>query len=100
MLGVGRVCAENLEEDYVAAGQREKRAQSKVRRRTTWMQAKWKMSCRGNAYINRNGFNIVLYRRFRGWARGVCEPVRSDDFMPKLSELSDYDKPDNFGIKR
>lgn len=68
VLGVGRVCAEHMEEDYVGARQREKQAVSLASRRSRWMNTEWRRSKRGNHYINRNGFNIVLYERFDGWA--------------------------------
>ena len=37
------------------------------------MQAQWKESARGNRYINRNGFNVVLYRRSGRWAYRIEE---------------------------
>ena len=73
MLGVGRVCAGKMEEDYTAAQQREKRAQSIARRRTTWMKAKWRTSSKGNSFINRNGLNIVVYPSFRRWGYQIRE---------------------------
>ena len=73
VLGVGAVCARNMEDDYTAALEREKRAQSKARRLTTWMNGKWRTSAKGNSFINRNGFNIVLYRGYGGWAYQIKE---------------------------
>ena len=73
VLGVGSVCAGHMEEDYTAAQERERQAKSKVNRRTRWMQAQWKESARGNRYINRNGFNVVLYRRSGRWAYRIEE---------------------------
>ena len=68
VLSVGRVCAGNMEEDYAGARHREQQAKSLPGRRSRWMKARWRQSPRGNLYINRNGFNIVLYQRFDGWA--------------------------------
>ena len=73
VLGVSSVCAGHMEEDYTAAQERERQAKSKVNRRTRWMQAQWKESARGNRYINRNGFNVVLYRRSGRWAYRIEE---------------------------
>ena len=67
VLGVGSVCAGYMEEDYAAAHKREKRAQSIARRRTTWMNAKWRTSSNGNSFLNRKGFNIVVSSRFGPW---------------------------------
>ena len=65
-LGVGAVCSGNMEEDYAAALKREKRAQSIAGRRARWMNARWRISAKGNSFINRNGFNIVVSSSFRG----------------------------------
>ena len=73
MLGVGSVCAGNMEEDYPAAQERERRAISRADRLTRWMNAEWKESRNGNSYINRAGFNIVLYRYLGRWAYRITE---------------------------
>ena len=67
-LGVGSVCAGHMEGDYAAARQREQRARALPTRQSRWMNAKWRQSQKGNLYINRKGFNIVLYERYGGWA--------------------------------
>ena len=73
VLGVGNVCAGNMEEDYTAPEEREKRARSIADRRTRWMNAKWRTSSKGNSYINRNGFNIVVIRSFGRWRYWIKE---------------------------
>ena len=76
VLGVGSVCAENMEVDYKAAKEREKRAKSVAGRRTRWMNAKWRTSAKGDCFINRNGFNINVSSRFRGWSYLIREIKR------------------------
>ena len=73
VLGVGSVCAGNMEEDYAAAQEREKRAKSITERRKTWMNDKWKTAKTGNSYKNRDGFNIVVSRRYGSWGYLVRE---------------------------
>ena len=73
VLGVGSVCAENMEEDYTAARERETKARSLAERRARWMKTEWRTSRKGNPYINRQGFNIALYRVPRGWAYRIRE---------------------------
>ena len=73
VLGVGRVCASNMEEDYTAARKREKRAANRAKRRAKWMSTEWNESMKGNHYINRQGFNIVLFSRFDGWAYRITD---------------------------
>ena len=73
VLGVGSVCAGHMEEDYIAARERERQARSKANRRARWMNAEWRNSLRGNSYINRNGFNVVLHRSPDRWAYRILE---------------------------
>ena len=74
VLGVGSVCAGNMEEDYAAAQERERKAQSMAGRRTRWMKSnKWLMSSKGNPYMNRNGFNIVVSLRYGRWGYLIRE---------------------------
>ena len=73
MLGVGSVCAGNMEENYAAPKERESRAISIAARRKRWMEAEWRESERGNSFINRDGCNIVLYRRSGRWAYRIEE---------------------------
>ncbi|MDE0131081.1 MAG: hypothetical protein OXQ32_02310 [bacterium] len=68
VLGAGSVCAGHMEGDYAAPQQREKQAISLAARRSRWMNTKWRQSAKGNPYLNRSGFNIVLYPSGRHWA--------------------------------
>ncbi len=72
VLGVGQVCASHMEEDYTAARSREKKAKSVAQRRANWMSTEWRESSKGNHYINRQGFNIVLFSGYEGWAYRVA----------------------------
>ena len=65
VLGVGSVCAGNMEEDYAAAQERERKGQSMAGRRTRWMNGGWRTSANGNLFRNKNGFNIVVSRKIR-----------------------------------
>ena len=73
VLGVGSVCAGHIEENYKAAQEREREAKSIAKRRMRWMKAPWKKSLKGNSYINRNGFNVVMYRSSGRWAYRIRE---------------------------
>lgn len=43
------------------------------------MNAEWRTSRKGNEYLNREGFNVVVYRAGRGWAYRIqkCESAHS-----------------------
>ena len=60
-IGVGCVCAEHMENDYVNPRLREKRLRSRTRRRRTWSNREWRVSEKGNPYINTEGFNLAIF---------------------------------------
>jgi hypothetical protein len=60
-LGVGCVCAEHMEEDYIGPRLREKNLRSKVQRRQTWAKRDWHISAKRNLYLNTEGFNLTLF---------------------------------------
>jgi hypothetical protein len=62
-LGVGCVCAEHMEQDYVAPRAREKQLKSRTRRRKTWAEREWQVSARGNSYLNTEGFNLTVFEK-------------------------------------
>src|SRR5712671_5791071 len=47
-LGVGCVCAEHMEQDYVRPRLREQNLRSKSQRRKTWIRRNWRTSAKGN----------------------------------------------------
>jgi hypothetical protein len=51
-LGCGCVCAGRMEEDYEGARRREAVFRSVTARRHGWLSRKWRMSSKGNPYIN------------------------------------------------
>lgn len=67
-LEVGCICAEHMEEDYVRPREREKRLKRAARRRVSWAKRTWKISRRGDPYINTEGFNLTVYPKDAGWA--------------------------------
>lgn len=60
-LGVGRICAGHMENDYVQPRLREKRLLSKSRRRDSWSKRTWSVSAKGNPYLNTEGFNLTVF---------------------------------------
>jgi hypothetical protein len=61
-LEVGCVCAEHMEGDYVGPRRREATLKNAAARRARWLTRQWKMSAKGNPYLNVDGINIVLFQ--------------------------------------
>lgn len=73
-LGVGCVCAENMENDYQRPRQRERALQNLNRRRSNWIRRKWRTSYKGNQYLNTDGMNITVYRTVSGgWGARIVD---------------------------
>ena len=62
-LAVGCICAENMENDYEAPRRREQTLRNAAQRRRRWLGRKWKVSAKGNSYLNTDGLNITVFRR-------------------------------------
>ncbi len=60
-LGVGCIYAENMENDKVNPGRREKKLKTKARRRKKWSNREWRTSIKGNPYLNTEGFNLTIF---------------------------------------
>ncbi|MCG8625184.1 MAG: hypothetical protein MJE68_24700 [Proteobacteria bacterium] len=84
-LAVGCVCAGNMEEDYVAAKNREKGLVSNARRKEKWLQRNWKISAKGNSYIKtRDGFHVVTYKKYDGtWGARITNCMTGEVQMSK-----------------
>ena len=64
-LGVGCVCAEHMESNYEAPRRRERALRNVAQRRRRWLSRKWKVSAKGNAYLNTDGLNITIFQKRR-----------------------------------
>jgi hypothetical protein len=64
-LGVGCICAEHMEQDHIGPSLREKKLRSKAQRRKTWGNRDWRISARGNIYLNTEGFNLTVFETSR-----------------------------------
>lgn len=67
ILSVGCICAENMEEDRIRPREREKRLRGLASRRRSWPRRQWRVSAKGNAYVNAEGFNLVVAQAQGGW---------------------------------
>lgn len=82
-LGCGCVCAGRMEEDYEGAERREIVLRNAGGRRKRWLSRAWRVSGKGNAYLNVDGYNVVVYPiagsvwRFRVTNRATSDAISS-----------------------
>lgn len=56
-----------MSEDYDEPKRRETRLRNRAARRTRWLQRKWRVSAKGNGYLNVEGYNLVVYSKANRW---------------------------------
>ena len=61
VLGCGCICAGRMEEDYAGAHEREKSLRNAAGRKRQWLDRIWRLSSKGNSYINAGGYNVVVF---------------------------------------
>jgi hypothetical protein len=70
-LRFGCICAGHMEEDLIGARRREAAFKSERQRRARWLRRTWRVSARGNEYLNDDGFNVVVFVRGPFWSARV-----------------------------
>lgn len=58
---VGCVCAEKMSGDYEGPKRREAKLRNRAVRRTRWLQRKWRVSAKGNSFLNVDGHNLGVH---------------------------------------
>lgn len=93
VLGVGCICAENMEQDYRSPREREKRLQNAQRKRKNWLSRKgWRLSKKGNPTIRTDGYRITIYQlENRSWT-GVIENLATGERHWARREYQTEDK--------
>ena len=60
-LRVGRICAQNLSEDYINPRIKEAALKSKAKRKENWLARRWQVSTSGNDYIKIDKRILVVF---------------------------------------
>jgi hypothetical protein len=79
----GCVCAGNMESDTVAAKEREHRAKSLEARRRRWVEKVWRVSRRGNPFLNVDRFNVALFRKEGAWSGRIEDKTSGKTIFAK-----------------
>lgn len=66
-IAVGCVCASKMEQNSKAARKREQAMQNLGKRRKTFLRRSWRVSERGNEYLNIKGVNVGVFRSGPGF---------------------------------
>ncbi len=60
-LRVGCICAGKMTDDYIGPRNREKELRNRSVRRGNWLKRNWRVSSKGNDFLNVQGHNIVIF---------------------------------------
>jgi hypothetical protein len=66
-LGVGRVCAGHMEQDLGRAEQRDRLMVSRSGKRKRWLSRTWRISQKGNEWLQADGYRVTVYPRQGRW---------------------------------
>jgi len=77
-LSVGCICAGKMTGDYEAAERREAVLKNKAARKARWLTRKWRLSTKGNPYLNIDGNNIGVHRKGTRWAYRIDQSFGID----------------------
>jgi len=94
VLRVGRVCAENMEDDYSGAKKREAFLKSRIKKRDRWVERKWKISKNGNDWIEADGYIVIVMEQNYCWKAVI---KNKDETFKKWSE-GEYNSPDEIKL--
>jgi hypothetical protein len=67
------------------AAEKKQRVKRIARRRERWEQRQWRLSGRGNPYLNVNGFHIVVFHRDFRWSIRIMDRQNEEAHFSKKS---------------
>jgi hypothetical protein len=97
-LDCGCVCAGHMEDDYVNAQARERWMHNVNSRRKNWLTRAWRTSRKGNAFLNTDGCNIVVFELGSGYGYRIEHIDTERSFKSKrfpsekTAKLAAFDK--------
>jgi hypothetical protein len=84
-LACGCVCAGHMEQDLAAARGRDETMRSRAGKRMRWLTRSWKISAKGNDWLQADGFRITIFKRNGGWAAAVVAVDRPLKYFSRRS---------------
>lgn len=89
-LACGCVCAGRMEEDYVGAQERERVLRNAAGRKRRWLNRAWRVSSKGNPFINADGYNIVVFPAGgAGWGFRITNRATDDSVQSQKLLLTE-----------
>jgi hypothetical protein len=82
-LDCGCICASNMESDRAAAPERERQARNQQARRQGWLKRQWKISEKGNEYLNVDGCNVVVFPVGDKWRARIAQQLGDHSRLSK-----------------
>jgi hypothetical protein len=72
-----------MEQDLVGAKRRESAFKTRERRKDKLLTQKWKVSAKGNFYINEKDWNIVVYQKGAVWSGRISRRDSDETYFLK-----------------
>jgi hypothetical protein len=81
---VGCVCAEKMSGDSVGPKQRETKLRNRSIRKMRWLTRKWRVSSKGNSFLNVDGYNMGVHQNKTGrWGYRIDDKFSSKTYSSK-----------------
>ena len=81
---VGCVCAEKMSGDYEGPKRREAKLRNRAARRTRWLQRRWRVSAKGNSFLNVDGHNLGVHmNKFKRWGYRIGSRFSTKTYATK-----------------
>jgi hypothetical protein len=88
-LACGCICAGHMEQDPDAARQRDESMRNRAGKRARWVTRRWKISARGNEWLEADGFRVTIFVRDGRWAAAVFAVGGSFKHFTRRTYLSE-----------
>lgn len=81
---VGCVCAEKMSGDSVGPKQRETKLRNRSIRKMRWLTRKWRVSSKGNSFLNVDGYNVGVHQNKAGrWGYRIHDRFSTKTYSSK-----------------
>lgn len=89
----GCVCAGHMEENPAAAEERERNARNEAARRARWLTRDWRISARGNQFLNVRGDNVAIYQKKGTVGPDLSRTARPVDMFTRNGTMGPKQQP-------
>lgn len=89
VLACGCICAGHMEQDLIGARVRDQSMRSRGSKRTRWLTRRWRVSSKGNEWIEADGCRVTIFPKGDRWRAAVISVEGSYQHFSRRSYASE-----------